>query len=52
MIQAVAMATAMNPGAAGTGAEMSRKIAHAAARSSPSASAVRPVGRRRVLVSA
>ena len=45
------MATAMNPGAAGTGAEMSRKISQASTRSSLTVSMVSPVGRRWALVS-
>ena len=48
--RAVAMAATMNPGAGGTGAEMSRKMSHASARSVLMASRVRPEGRRLAVV--
>jgi len=47
---AVAIAATMNPGAAGTGAEMSRKMSQASARSVVIASRVRPEGRRLAVV--
>jgi hypothetical protein len=50
--QAAAMARNTKPGAAGTGAEMSRKMSHAPARSSPIRSKERDVGSSQLVVPA